>query len=93
MAAERELVEVRKSGFVAWLHKFIDPATSLSEILFGLKIEDKRALANVDASFKIPGIAFAEWGPGDMGLSLGFPMSPNVSRRLSNACLSTPVNS
>ena len=33
---ERELVEMRKSGFVAWLHKFIDPATSLSEILFGL---------------------------------------------------------
>ena len=36
MTAERELVEQRKSGFVAWLHKFIDPATSLSEILFGL---------------------------------------------------------
>lgn len=34
--AERELVELRKSGFVPWLHKFIDPATSLSEILFGL---------------------------------------------------------
>ena len=37
---------------------------------------DKRALANVDESLKIPGIAFAEWGPGDMGLSLGFPMAP-----------------
>ena len=36
MPAERELVEERKSGFVPWLHKFIDPATSLSEILFGL---------------------------------------------------------
>lgn len=36
MSAERELVEQRKSGFVPWLHKFIDPATSLSEILFGL---------------------------------------------------------
>jgi VIT1/CCC1 family predicted Fe2+/Mn2+ transporter len=36
MAAERELVAQRKSGFVPWLHKFIDPATSLSEILFGL---------------------------------------------------------
>jgi hypothetical protein len=34
--AERALVEQRKSGFVPWLHKFIDPATSLSEILFGL---------------------------------------------------------
>jgi VIT1/CCC1 family predicted Fe2+/Mn2+ transporter len=36
MAAERELMEPRKTGFVAWLHRFIDPATSLSEILFGL---------------------------------------------------------
>ena len=36
MAAERELVEQRKSGFVPWLHQYIDPATSLSEILFGL---------------------------------------------------------
>ena len=36
MAAQRELAEQRKSGFVPWLHKFIDPATSLSEILFGL---------------------------------------------------------
>jgi VIT1/CCC1 family predicted Fe2+/Mn2+ transporter len=36
MTAERELVEQRKSGFVPWLHKFVDPATSLSEILFGL---------------------------------------------------------
>ena len=36
MAAQRELVEQRKQGFVPWLHKYIDPATSLSEILFGL---------------------------------------------------------
>ena len=36
VGAERELLEPRKSGFVAWLHRFIDPATSLSEILFGL---------------------------------------------------------
>jgi hypothetical protein len=34
--SERALVEQRNSGFVAWLHKFIDPPTSLSEILFGL---------------------------------------------------------
>jgi hypothetical protein len=36
MAAQRGLVEQRKRGFVPWLHKYIDPATSLSEILFGL---------------------------------------------------------
>jgi 4-hydroxy-2-oxoheptanedioate aldolase len=52
------------------------PLNPNGEIILGLKIEDKRALANVDESFKIPGIAFAEWGPGDMALSLGFPLAP-----------------
>ena len=31
-----DLGEVRRTGFVAWLHRYIDPATSLTEILFGL---------------------------------------------------------
>lgn len=52
------------------------PLNPNGEIILGLKIEDKRALANVDESFKVPGIAFAEWGPGDMALSLGIPLSP-----------------
>ena len=43
------------------------------EIMLGLKIEDRHALANVDASLAVPGIAFAEWGPGDMGMSFGYP--------------------
>ena len=42
------------------------------ELFLGLKIENRRALANTEESLKVPGIAFAEWGPGDMGLSLGF---------------------
>src|SRR2546421_11337406 len=42
------------------------PLNPSGELLLGLKIEDKRALANVDESLKVPGIAFAEWGPGDM---------------------------
>lgn len=49
------------------------PLNPKGELLLGLKIENKRALANVEASTKVPGIAFAEWGPGDMGMSLGFP--------------------
>ena len=31
----------------------------------------KYALENADASAKVPGIGFAEWGPGDMAFSLG----------------------
>ena len=36
-------------------------------LLFGLKIENPRADANVGSSVRVPGIAFAEWGPGDHG--------------------------
>src|SRR5271166_4124337 len=47
------------------------PLNPNGELLLGLKLEDKYALANADANLKIPGIAFAEWGPGDMAMSLG----------------------
>jgi len=49
------------------------PLNPKGELLLGLKIENKRALDNVEKSVAVPGIAFAEWGPGDMGMSLGFP--------------------
>ena len=47
------------------------PLNPDGEILLGLKLEDKYALANAEENLKVPGIAFAEWGPGDMALSLG----------------------
>jgi 4-hydroxy-2-oxoheptanedioate aldolase len=40
-------------------------------VILGLKIENRRALENAEASTAVPGLAFAEWGPGDMGMSLG----------------------
>jgi 4-hydroxy-2-oxoheptanedioate aldolase len=49
------------------------PLNPNGELLLGLKIENVRALANVEQTLAVPGIAFAEWGPGDMGMSLGFP--------------------
>jgi 4-hydroxy-2-oxoheptanedioate aldolase len=49
------------------------PLNPNGELLLGLKIENVRALENAEAVAKVPGIAFAEWGPGDMGMSLGFP--------------------
>jgi 4-hydroxy-2-oxoheptanedioate aldolase len=49
------------------------PLNPNGELILGLKIEDKYALENVDASLSVPGIAFAEWGPGDMALSMGIP--------------------
>ncbi len=51
------------------------PLNPNGEILVGLKIEDRHALEMAEASVGVPGIGFAEWGPGDMS------MSYNVSRQ------------
>lgn len=48
------------------------PLNPEGELLLGLKIENTRALANAEKVAAVPGISFAEWGPGDMGMSLGF---------------------
>jgi 4-hydroxy-2-oxoheptanedioate aldolase len=47
------------------------PLNPNGELIIGLKLEDHYALANAEANLEVPGIAFAEWGPGDMQLSLG----------------------
>src|SRR6266513_2535771 len=52
------------------------PLNPNGELLLGLKLEDKYALANAEENAKVPGIAFAEWGPGDMSLSLGVKNGP-----------------
>ena len=45
------------------------PLNPEGEILIGLKIEDRHALENSEASTAVPGVGFAEWGPGDMRMS------------------------
>ena len=52
------------------------PLNPNGELLLGLKLEDKYALENAETSAKVPGIAFAEWGPGDMAFSLGVKNGP-----------------
>ena len=52
------------------------PLNPDGELMLGLKIENVRALANVEQTLKVPGIAFAEWGPGDMGFSFGYKSTP-----------------
>jgi 4-hydroxy-2-oxoheptanedioate aldolase len=49
------------------------PLDARGELLLGIKVENKRALAAVERTTRVPGIAFAEWGPGDMGMSMGYP--------------------
>jgi 4-hydroxy-2-oxoheptanedioate aldolase len=55
------------------------PLNPNGELLLGLKLEDKYALANAEANLKVPGIGFAEWGPGDMALSLGIRGRGNIA--------------
>ena len=52
------------------------PLNPKGELLLGLKLEDKYALENAEANSNVPGIAFAEWGPGDMAFSLGVKNGP-----------------
>jgi 4-hydroxy-2-oxoheptanedioate aldolase len=52
------------------------PLNPKGELMIGLKLEDKYALENAEANTKVPGIAFAEWGPGDMAFSLGVKNGP-----------------
>ncbi|MBA2587551.1 MAG: hypothetical protein H0U98_02900 [Alphaproteobacteria bacterium] len=73
------------------------PLNPDGEIILGVKIENPRADANVESTVRVPGIAFAEWGPGDHGFYLvGNPataggrgdMAPNmvaVRRRVLDA--------
>jgi 4-hydroxy-2-oxoheptanedioate aldolase len=52
------------------------PLNPKGELLLGLKLEDKYALENAEVNTKVPGVAFAEWGPGDMAFSLGVKSGP-----------------
>ena len=62
------------------------PINPNGEIMLGVKIEDKYALANLDEIVRVPGIAFGEGGPGDMALSFGFksgdPRAKEVQDRI-----------
>ena len=51
------------------------PLNPRGELLLGIKVENTRALASVERTTRVPGLAFAEWGPGDMGMSMGYPDS------------------
>jgi 4-hydroxy-2-oxoheptanedioate aldolase len=48
------------------------PLNPDGELILGVKIEDPQALKNAEKSLAVPGIAFAEHGPRDHGLSHGY---------------------
>ena len=49
------------------------PLNPDGELILGLKLEDRECVANAHQTAAVPGLSFAEWGPGDMGMSYGLP--------------------
>lgn len=53
------------------------PLNPEGELLLGLKIESAAAIPHIEEILSVPGIGFAEMGPGDLSLSLGYHQMPN----------------
>ena len=53
------------------------PLNKNGEVLLGVKIETPMAAENSEKTTRIPGIGFAEWGPGDQSFFLVGPPSLN----------------
>lgn len=52
------------------------PLNPNGELLLGVKLESPEGVANCERILDVPGIGFAEMGPGDLSLSLGYPRMP-----------------
>jgi 4-hydroxy-2-oxoheptanedioate aldolase len=53
------------------------PLDPEGELLLGVKLESPEGIANCEAILATPGLGFAEMGPGDLGLSLGYVAVPH----------------
>jgi 4-hydroxy-2-oxoheptanedioate aldolase len=52
------------------------PLNPHGELLLGVKIESPEGVSNVEQILSVPGLGFAEMGPGDLGLCLGYKQVP-----------------
>ena len=48
------------------------PLNPSGELMLGVKLESPEGIAHAEEILAVPGLAFAELGPGDLGLSLGY---------------------
>jgi 4-hydroxy-2-oxoheptanedioate aldolase len=75
------------------------PLNPEGELLLGLKIESVAALPRIEEILSVPGIGFAEMGPGDLSLSMGYFHLPRplpdemqtVRSRVRAACLANGI--
>ena len=52
------------------------PLNPRGELLLGVKLESPEGVANCEEIIAVPGLGFAEIGPGDLSLSLGYRTIP-----------------
>jgi 4-hydroxy-2-oxoheptanedioate aldolase len=52
------------------------PLNPRGELLLGVKLESPEGIANCEEIMAVPGLGFAELGPGDLGLALGYVSVP-----------------
>ena len=52
------------------------PLNPKGELLLGVKLESPEGVANCEGILAVPGLGFAEIGPGDLSLSLGYRTIP-----------------
>jgi 4-hydroxy-2-oxoheptanedioate aldolase len=52
------------------------PLNLAGELLLGVKLESPEGIAHCDEILAVPGIGFAEMGPGDLSLALGYRDMP-----------------
>lgn len=70
------------------------PLNPEGELLLGVKIESAAAIPYIEEILSVPGLGFAEMGPGDLSLSLGYfhvprpfpPEMQEVRQRVRAAC-------
>lgn len=75
------------------------PLNPDGELLLGVKIESAAAIPHIESILSVPGIGFAEMGPGDLSLSLGYETTPrpyppemeSVRERVRAACLANGI--
>ena len=75
------------------------PLNPEGELLLGVKIESLAALPHLEEILAVPGIGFAEMGPGDLSMSLGYLRPPDpwpalmveTEARVRKACLAHGV--
>lgn len=71
------------------------PLNPEGELLLGVKIESTAAIPHIEEILAVPGLGFAEMGPGDLSLALGYfhrpdPLPPEMQEirtRVRAACL------